>query len=77
MKYYVCSWSTISCLCGFYRPEKYRPEIQKNRYISLYDYYIPDNCCFRVTMKLLMAQLHNTDFLKVFSVVKALEVVLA
>ena len=47
---------------------------QKYHYRTI---YIPDNCCFRVTMKLLMAQLHNTDFLKVFSVVKALEVVLA
>ena len=39
--------------------------------------YIPDNCCCKVTMKLLMAQLHNIDFLKVSSVVKGLEVVLA
>ena len=30
--------------------------------------YFPDNSYFRVTMKLLMAQLHNTDFLKASSV---------
>ena len=28
----------------------------------------PDNSCFRVTMKLLMAQLHKADFLKASSV---------
>ena len=30
--------------------------------------YSPDNSYFRVTMRLLMAQLHNTDFLKVSKV---------
>ena len=37
--------------------------------------YFPDNSYFRVTMKLLMAQLHNTDFLKASSI-KAQDIML-
>ena len=48
----------------YFTDQKYRKTV-----ISLYmTIYFPDNCCFRVTKKLLMAQLNNTDFLKVSSV---------
>ena len=44
-------------------------EIQRNGYFPSYDYIIPQiTLTFRVTMKLLMAQLHKTDFLKASSV---------
>ena len=40
---------------------------QKYRKAVIFHYmttYSPNNSCFKFTMKLLMAQLHNTDFVK-------------
>ena len=44
--------------------QEYRKTVISN-YMTTYS---PDNSYFKVTMKLLMAQLHNTDFLKASSV---------
>ena len=52
--------------------QKYR----KNVIFHYMTTYSPDNSYFRVTMKLLMAQLHNTNFLKASSV-KVQDIMLA
>ena len=51
--------------------QKYRKTVISH-YMTTYS---PDNSTFRVTMKLLMAQSHNTDFLKASSV-KVIDIML-
>ena len=70
LKYYVCWYEKFMSPKFLWLTNVYFIDQESRKLIISHcmTTYFPDNSYFRVTMKLLMAQLHNTDFLKASSV---------